>query len=87
MKIKRGFKLLSVAGEYMVVPLGMQTVNFQAMITLNETGAFLWKTLQEECTEDELIDKLQDCYEVNREKAVGDVKKFLDILNREGLLS
>ena len=45
MKMKQGFKLLSVAGEHMVVPLGMQTVDFQAMITLNDTGAFLSKDL------------------------------------------
>lgn len=86
MKIKQGFKLLSVAGEHMVVPLGMQTVDFQAMITLNDTGAFLWKELQDECTAEELVVKLQECYEVDLDKAKCDVEKFVATLNQEGLL-
>lgn len=86
MKIKQGFKLISVAGEHMVVPLGMQTVDFQAMITLNETGAFLWKELQEACTQEALVTRVQDCYEVEEEKAKNDVEKFIAALKQEGLL-
>lgn len=87
MKIKQGFKLLSVAGEHMVVPLGMQTVDFQAMITLNDTGAFLWKELQDECTAEELVERLQECYEVDLDKAKCDVEKFVATLSQEGLLA
>lgn len=85
-KIKQGFKLISVAGEHMVVPLGIQIVDFQAMITLNDTGAFLWQALQEGCSEDELTEKLIERYEVKEEKARMDVKRFLGILEQEGLL-
>lgn len=86
MKIKQGFKLISVAGEHMVVPLGMQTVDFQAMITLNETGAFLWKELQEACTQEALVTRVQDRYAVEEEKAKNDVEKFIAALKQEGLL-
>lgn len=41
MKIKSGYKLLSVAGEYTVVPLEVQDTDFHAMTTLNKTGAYL----------------------------------------------
>lgn len=85
-KIKQGFKLISVAGEHMVVPLGIQTVDFQAMITLNDTGAFLWQVLQEGCTEEELTEKLIERYKVKEEKARMDVERFLGVLEQEGLL-
>ena len=52
MKIKDTFQLVTVAGEHMVIPIGEQSVDFQAMITLNETGAFLWEKLQEEMSEE-----------------------------------
>ena len=70
----------------MVVPLGIQTVDFQAMITLNDTGAFLWQVLQEGCTEEELTEKLIERYEVKEEKARMDVERFLGVLEQEGLL-
>ena len=45
MKIKDTFQLVTVAGEHMVIPIGEQSVDFQAMITLNEAGAFLWEKI------------------------------------------
>ena len=45
MKIKSDFLLKKVADSYVVVPVGKATVSFNGMITLNETGAFLWETV------------------------------------------
>ena len=56
------------------------------MITLNDTGAFLWQVLQEGCTEEELTEKLIERYEVKEEKARMDVERFLGVLEQEGLL-
>lgn len=86
MKIKETFQLVTVAGEHMVIPIGEQSVDFQAMITLNETGAFLWKKLQEEAEEEKLVQELTAVYEVGKEKAEEDVKKFLTILKKENIL-
>ena len=70
----------------MVIPIGEQSVDFQAMITLNETGAFLWEKLQEEMSEEQLVCALTDVYEVGKEIAEGDVRKFLSILRRKNIL-
>jgi hypothetical protein len=40
MKIKSGYIMREVADNYVVVPTGQATVDFNGMITLNETGAF-----------------------------------------------
>jgi len=47
MKLKEGFMLRQVAGEHVVLPVGAD-VDFNGMITLNETGAFLWNRLEQE---------------------------------------
>ena len=45
MKIKEGFLLRQVGGNYVIVPVGAQSVDFRCIITLNEVGAFLWQKL------------------------------------------
>ena len=45
MKLKQGFVLRKVAGETIVLPSGDE-LNLNMMITLNETGEFLWKHLE-----------------------------------------
>ena len=44
MKIKDGFLLRQVAGQNVVMPMGSD-LDLNMMITLNETGAFLWMKL------------------------------------------
>lgn len=86
MKIKPGYKLLSVAGGYTVVPLEVQDTDFREMITLNKTGAYLWELLQEEYARDVLLSKIMERYDVGKEVAGNDVEQFLYTLKQKGLL-
>ena len=45
MKIKDGFVLREMCGEYIVAAEGIQHINFNKLISLNATAAFLWKAL------------------------------------------
>lgn len=45
MRIKSGFRLRDVAGEKVVTAEGPASVNFNKMVVLNETAAFLWDSL------------------------------------------
>ena len=45
MKIKDNFILRKVADSYVVVPVGKLTLDFNGIINLNETGAFLFELL------------------------------------------
>ena len=56
------------------------------MITLSESGLLLWNRLQEECTEEDLVNALLAEYQVDRETAAADVKAFLKRMNDVGLL-
>lgn len=86
MKIKKGFVLREVADNYVVVPTGKASINFNGMITLNETGAFLWKQLINVTTIETLVESLVREYEVNKKTAHQDVLRFINLLNGADLL-
>ena len=78
MKIKDNFLLRKVADSYVVVPVGKMSLDFNGIITLNETGAFLFELLQKGCEREDLIAKLLDEYEVSAGRASADVDKFIE---------
>lgn len=86
MKVKDGFVLRNVCGAFVVIAVGEQTLDFKAMIELNETGAFLWEQLQQETTEAELLKSLMQEYDVDEQTAVADIIAFLQSLKAADLL-
>ena len=58
MKIKSDFMLREVAGYYVVVPVGSGALDFNGVINLNESGATLWKAMENDITEEGLVDVL-----------------------------
>ena len=87
MKLKDGFVLRRIGGHHIVVPIGAQTVDFNCMLTLNDTGAFLWQKLQEEITEEALTAALLEEYDVTEDAARADVARFIDSLREAALLA
>ncbi len=77
MKIKEDFVLRKVADSYVVVPVNKLTLDFNGIITLNETGAVLFEKMQKGTSREELIENLLAEYDVSREKAAADVDKFI----------
>lgn len=76
MKLKDGFILRTVAGETVVLPTGGVT-DFDMMITLNDTGKFLWERLAVGAEEAELVDALLAEYDVTQELAAQSVAAFV----------
>ena len=86
MKIADGFILRKVADSYVVVPVGENVVDFTSMITINETGEFIWQQLSEDTDIETVADALCAEYEVDRETAVRDVEAFVNILKDKKVL-
>lgn len=86
MKIRDGFILREVADNYIVVAVGEAVKSFNGVINLNETGAFLWKQLENGTDKETLIDALLAEYEVDREVAEKDVDAFIAKLTEAELL-
>ena len=56
------------------------------MITLNETGAFLWKNLAEGIEKEELLKKMLAEYDVLESEASKHIDQFIEKLEKSGIL-
>lgn len=75
MKIKKGFVLREMCGENIVTAEGLEHINFNKMISLNSTAAFLWKkVVGKEFTAEEMAQLLIDEYGIDMELALKDSK-------------
>ena len=79
MKIKEGFIIKKLGIGYIVVTVGDASMDFNGVIRLNETGAFLWQSIQDGAdSREKLIQAMLDRYEdLNQEIAKKDLDEFL----------
>jgi hypothetical protein len=79
MKTINGFRLRKLGNEYILVGESMELINFNKMITLNETAAFLWEQAEKASVEhggfdvNGLCKALCNEYDVAPEQAMTDV--------------
>lgn len=86
MKVKKGFMLREVADSYVVVAVGKASEEFHGIINLNKVASFLWKSLEKDIEEDELVKKLMLEYDVDINVAKEDVHIFINKLKEHNLL-
>lgn len=87
MKIKTGFVLRELLGEHIVTGEGLERVNFNKIISLNESAAWLWKQVEgKEFDAGTLTGLLLEQYEVEEEVAARDSAKLIDSWKDAGLL-
>jgi len=83
MKTIEGFRLRKLGNEYILVGESMALINFNKMITLNETAAFLWEQAERMTKEQGQFDAGALCkalcneYEVDPSQAMTDVDSTL----------
>ena len=86
MKLKDGFLLREVAGQYVALPSGDE-LNLNMMITLNDTGAFIWNQLQNDTDEPAIVKAVLAEYDVNEARAAQAVADFVQKLRANGFLA
>ena len=87
MKIKDGFVLEEVGGDYLAVAVGNRAADFSGMVRMNGTGAFLWNLLAgKDMTEDELVAAVLNEYEVDEARVRIDVSAFAAKLRENGII-
>ena len=64
----------------MVVPIGQRVVEFNGLITLNESGALLWKRLEEGVDAEELVASILSEYDVDEAEVKNDVSEFVNLV-------
>lgn len=86
MKIKDGFVLREMCGENIVAGEGLEHINFNKLISLNSTAAFLWKALEgKEFTAEDMAQLLVDEYGIDMELAMTDSKRLMDSWTEAGI--
>ena len=87
MKIKDGFTLRSLCGEHIVIGEGLDQVDYEKIISLNGSAAYLWEQVQgHEFTIEDLVSLLTDRYDVSSDRALEDVKRMVATWQEQGLI-
>lgn len=78
MKLRKGFKGMVVCGEFVLMPIVAQQVDFNRLISMNDTARFLWDHLQNmEFQLQDMIDMLLGEYDVTEPQARADCEKLI----------
>lgn len=85
MNLNYEFVKREVAGEQFLVPVGKAAGIFDGIITLNGPGAYIFDCIPECGSIEEIADKIAGAYEIDRETALADTRKFFDSLNEAGI--
>ena len=89
MHIKQGFKLRPLGDEYILIGEGIEQINFDKMITMNETAAYLWQQVADGSSFDaqRLAELLTNEYEVSYDQALSDAQKTIDTWMNAGIIA
>lgn len=87
MKLKEGYILREVVGEYVLIPVGSTAVSDNGVTMMTETGALIYRGLSEGKTKDEILREILETYETTPEEAESDLNAYLDQLRGIGLLT
>lgn len=78
MKIVDGFRLRDVMGQATVIGEGVDQVNFNKLITLNSSAAYLWREVEGKDFDAALLAQLlEDEYSIDAELALKDAEAIL----------
>lgn len=87
MRIKKEFILREIAGEYILIPTGTTTQEFNGLITINDVAAFVWKNIEKVNSVDELISMVLDEYDVDEDVARNDIEEFIQQLKKADMIA
>lgn len=81
MNIRKGFEIIDVCGEHVLMSTGEANVDFTNVINFNDTSLFIWRKMEEgNQTIDSLTDAITAEYEIDEETARKDIEDFVNRL-------
>lgn len=86
MKLKEDFLIRSIAGEYVVVPVGDNSTKCDGIVVLNEVSYFILSNMKNHISRDELLELLLAKYDVNPEEAKEDLNQVIETLDSYGMI-
>lgn len=86
MKLRGEFVVRRVLDDIVAVPVGESVLRVGGMIMLNEVSRVIWQCLEQDVTEEEILQAVTDAFAVSPEEAREDILEFLDKLRAAQLL-
>lgn len=86
MKLVEGFCIRKILDETVIIPTGKAAHCLSGLISVNETGEFLFELLQTDQTMDSLVAAMLEEFEVEKETAEADVDVFVKVLIENDML-
>ncbi len=88
MKTKQGLTLRVIGNEHVLVPEGLEAVDFNKMVSMNATAAFLWEVVEgKDFDADTLAQLLVDEYGIDNETAQKDVMPLLQTWKEASIIT
>ena len=88
MKTVEGFILRSLGKEYIIAAEKVQSINFNKLISMNESAAYLWKSIDgKEFDAKTLADLLTEHYEIDAETALRDSEAIIVKWKEAGIVT
>ena len=87
MKIKDGYTLVSLGFTSLLVPVEGEALRKKRVITMNEESACLIQALQEDRSEDDLVEIMTREFDVDSETVKQDIHEHLKKLDAMDLLA
>lgn len=87
MKIKNGFVLREMCGENIVTAEGIENINFNKLISLNATAAYLWEALAgKDFTTEDMAGLLVERYGIDMKLALKDSENLCNAWKDAGVI-
>lgn len=88
MKVKKGFELQTVCDEYLIIPTGIDNIDFCNIISMNSTAAFLWEKVaaMDSFNVETLVSLLLEEYEVEESIAREDCHLIIERWKETGII-
>ncbi len=86
MRVKEGFILHNIGDEYMAVATGEAAQSFNGIVRNNETAAYIFELLQQETTEEAVVEAMCERYDAERCVIEKDVKATIQKMREAGFL-
>ena len=86
-KIKSGFSITKIGNETIIVAQGAAYVDYSKVISLNESGEYLWKNIEgKDFTPADLSALLMEKYDVEKEQADADALAFYQAMEKADII-
>jgi len=85
-KSKEGLLVRKFGEKYIIVAIDDMADELHSLITLNETGLFLWNMIEKGTDYDSMLLTMLETYEVDRATAEADIKAFVEKAIEAGLI-